>query len=72
MFRLPVAEVGFVDGVGSQVMLGRLVLSPQDVSSLALLLQFVSQGEDLHDARVVTRIRACMCVVARVFNSRSL
>lgn len=52
VFRLPVAELGLVDGVGRQVMLRRLVPPPQDVPPLALLLQLLSQGENLvHDAR---------------------
>lgn len=48
MFRLPVAELGLVDGVGRQVVLRRLVLPPQDVPPLALLLQLLSHGKDLH------------------------
>lgn len=67
MFRLPVAELGLVDGVGGQVVLRRLVLSPQDVPSLALLLQLVSQGEDLHETpRKVTRVRSSTYVAAHV------
>lgn len=70
MFRLPVAELGLVDGVGGEVVLRRLVLSPQDVPSLALVLQLLSNGNDLHThmharrrASVRALCRACFFFV---------